>query len=115
MPTIKDLVNAFANAFDKRDDLETVVLFTSDDRSLDLISKTDNLRNDIRALVMVAKKQGWLHALLTQAANERPQDKVLASLRDETAPLSTDPADPWKAFVINGQPLVDRDPIRFAV
>ena len=115
MADVKQIVNALLGAYQIRADFEFLI-FQVGERSLDQIAKTENLTNDIRRVVMVAMTQRWVHQLLVAAAEDRPAVAALARLRDETRPIDEVPAgDPWKGVMINGQPLVDRDPIRFAV
>ena len=114
MASFKEIVTALLDAYQVRADFEFLV-FSVLQRSLDQIADTGDLTNDIRRVVMVATTEKWLHQLLTAAAEDRAAVAELARLRDETRPISVDAADPWKSVMVNGQPLVDRDPIRFAV
>lgn len=114
MAAVKEIVNALLEAYKVRADFEFLV-FSVDERSLDQIANTGNLTDDIRRVVMVAKTQDWLHALLVAAADDRANVAELERLRDATRPITVETADPWKSVMINGQPLVDRDPIRAAV
>lgn len=114
MATVKEVINALLPRFTNRGDFDTLVTFAVE-RSLDQISTAGDLTADIRRVVVVAKNEGWLYKLLAEAAEQRPNDAVITGLRDSLAPLSADLADPWRAFVVNGQPLVDRYPTRDAV
>jgi hypothetical protein len=114
MAAYKEIVSALLGAYQTRADFEDLV-FQSGERTLDLIATTGDLTNDIRRVVKVATTERWLHDLLAAAAEDRPNVAELARLRDETRPITVPMADPWKSVMVNGQPLVDRDQIRFAV
>lgn len=115
MPSIKEILQALLAAYKNREDFATLVVMANDTRTLDQLANTGNLTNDIRAVVMVARQEGWLHDLLQEAAAAIPGVPELARLRDSVAPIQAEAADPWKALMINGQPLVDREPLRNAV
>jgi hypothetical protein len=114
MAAFKEIVEALRQAYQVRDDFEALI-FQARGITLDQLATSGNLVNDIRRVVMVATTQQWLHQLLVEAADDRPASPDLVRLRDETQPISVPADDPWKSVMINGQPLVDRDPIRFAI
>lgn len=112
---LKRLNEALLEAYTDRDDFELLV-FSIGQRSLDQIAKTANLANDIRRVVMVALRDHWIMELVAEAATQRDQVPVLAQLATDLAPAAAPAAaDPWRACVVNGLPLVDREPVRDAV
>jgi Effector-associated domain 1 len=111
---LKRVIKALLDAYKNRPDLELLV-FQVDNRSLDQISTSGDLTRDTRRLVMVATQERWIAQLLAEAADDRPVVGDLRALADELAPLAPSAsANPWKARVINGVPLVDREPVRAA-
>ena len=114
MATVKEIAQALGAAFKTRDDLETLVTYASG-QTLDQVTSPGTLQIEILRVVVAAKGNDWLHSLLDEASRLRPGNQSLDDLRMAVAPISTNPANPWQALVINGQPLVDRDPIRTSV
>jgi hypothetical protein len=114
MAAYKEIVTALLAAYRIRADFEDLV-FQAGERTLDQIATTGDLTNDVRRVVKVATTERWLHDLLAAAAADRPNVAELTRLRDETRPITVPFDDPWKSVMVNGQPLVDRDPIRFAI
>lgn len=113
---LKRLLDALLAAYQKREDFEFLV-FSIDNRPLDQLARTGDLTNDIRRVVMVATQERWIADLVAEAASDRPRVAELADLAKELTPIVTlaAVADPWKACLVNGLPLVDRQPVRDAV
>lgn len=114
MATVKEISLALTATFKTRDDLEQLVIFASG-LTLDQVTSPASLPIEIQRVVVAARTNSWLLQLLDEASQMRPDDQALKDLLKAAAPISANPANPWQALVINGQPLVDRDAIRTSV
>lgn len=80
---IKQMLEAFLDAFD-RDELKEVVLLEMNER-LDTIVADNNLRTTVFELIMWAKRQGRVGELINAAAGNKPNKALMAALANDAA------------------------------
>jgi hypothetical protein len=76
------VVETFLDGYHRRVELEMLLRFELD-KNLNEIATTGSLRDDVRRLIITARKESWLENLLDAAIAGRPQNPKFQHLREE--------------------------------
>jgi hypothetical protein len=109
------LMAALEGAFPDKDALELMFFGADLPKSLAAVTTASGLRSILRELITHADAEGWLPALVQEAAKANPHPPLVA-FRDEIKPLIVAAsANHYRVLLMGDRPLIDREPLRDGV